>query len=189
MTLPKAVSGNLVLIPTHKSVDITLRFRHTERKKSAWKYLPGTQYPKEVRREANEKMKGEIQKGKEAETTIEEEEDGTRRVKLNIKIRTAEDKQVAWIKETAQVFQNWEKEQSKKAGREKAILAKRREYWEARAVKAKHWKHRARATAMAQRVQRQTRRMKERHAKANNDEGRRLTWAMERTGSASLYTR
>ena len=29
--------------------------------------------------------------------------------------------------------------------------------------------------------------MKERHAKTNNDEGRRLTWAMERTGSASLY--
>ena len=66
------------------------------------------------------------------------------------------------------------------------MLESRLKYWETKTVKAKHKSLKTRAMSIVQRIQEQLRKMRERHAQMGRTETRKKTWAMEKTGCASL---
>ena len=88
--LPKKINGVSVLTPTHKSVDITLRFRETEKAKSQWKYTPERRYPQETKSEAHAAMRKEIEHVIKSKTWVQTQEDGTPKFRLTLRARKAE---------------------------------------------------------------------------------------------------
>jgi exonuclease III len=183
--LPQTQKGWCKWTPEHKTVVVTLRFREEERVKPKWQY-GGTRYPTTVWQAAMNAATTEVDRrvGAQCET-----EGG--RVKLTLRLTSAEERQEGWQGKVKEVLQGYEKEEKKRKGMEVSKLTAQRDRWRKIAEMAPIYREDAVMKAEAKRRVRQynmkLRAVAVRREMAREHELQQALWYPGSEGNRTLY--
>ena len=175
--------GNLeVHVPTHKAVEVTLRFSEQTQATAPWRYT-GTKYPRDVWKQVMDNIS---KAGNKKVTSSLRVQDG--KVKLELKTQSARESFEEWQTQVSALLEHHEKETRRKRQKQIAVERTAIERWRANRDKAaegtKSWKT---ANTILKRMEEKAHKGKIAAENGRREHTRTLEWAPKGVGTTTAF--